>query len=139
MARLPVGVVGVGALGRHHARHLATAAGAELVGVHDLDHARGREVAEANGTRFFPDLDALLSAVEAVTIAVPTPAHAGVGLRSLDRGRAVLMEKPLAATLEEADALVAMAARTASQACRSALGRRQGPPQKKTGSALPVV
>ena len=113
MAPLPVGVVGVGALGRHHARHLAAADSAHLVGVHDLDPARGREVAAAVGTRFFPDLDALLSVVEAVSIAVPTPAHGEVGLHALGRGRAVLMEKPLAATLDEADALVAEAARRA--------------------------
>lgn len=111
MPRLPIGVIGVGALGRHHARHLAAASGAALVGVHDIDPLRGAEVAGACGTRFFPDLDGLLAEVEAVTVAVPTHAHAEVGLRALDRGRAVLMEKPLAATLEEADALVAAALR----------------------------
>ena len=56
MAALPVGVIGVGALGRHHARHLAAAADARLVGVHDADAARGREVAESCGTRFYDDL-----------------------------------------------------------------------------------
>ena len=101
MARLPVGVVGVGALGRHHARHLAASESAQLVGVHDTDRARGSEVADACGTRFYPELEALLNDVEAVTVAVPTTAHAAVGLTALGRGRAVLMEKPLAATLEE--------------------------------------
>ena len=112
MARLPVGVIGVGALGHHHARHLAGAEDATLVGVHDIDGARGREVAGACGVRFYPDLDALLADAEAVTVAVPTPAHAEVGLRALERGRAVLMEKPLAATLEEADLLVGAAERS---------------------------
>ncbi len=111
MAALPIGVIGVGALGRHHARHLAAAPDARLVGVHDADAVRGREVAESCGTRFYADLDALLREVEAVSIAVPTPAHAEVGLRALAQGRAVLMEKPLAATLDEADALLAVAAR----------------------------
>jgi predicted dehydrogenase len=110
-APLPVGVIGVGALGRHHARHLSCAKDARLVGVHDADPARGREIAELYGTRFYDDADALLSDVEAVTIAVPTSAHAEVGLRALSRGRAVLMEKPLAASLEDADALVDEAAR----------------------------
>lgn len=109
MARLPVGVVGVGALGRHHARHLAGFGEAALVGVHDIDPDRGREVADACGTRFFPELDALLREVEAVSIAVPTRVHAEVGARALEQGVAVLMEKPLATTLEEADALVAAA------------------------------
>ena len=111
MAAIPVGVIGVGALGRHHARHLAAAPNAHLIGVHDLDAARGRDVAESHNTTFYPDLDALLNAAEAVTIAVPTPAHAEVGLQALSRGRAVLMEKPLAGTLAEADALVNEAVR----------------------------
>jgi len=111
MVRLPVGVIGVGALGRHHARHLAASGNATLVGVHDIDAVQGRAVAQDCGTRFFPDAEALLAAVEAVTVAVPTPAHAEVGLRALARGRAVLMEKPLAASLAEADALVAASAR----------------------------
>jgi predicted dehydrogenase len=110
-ARLPIGVVGVGALGRHHARHLSLLGEAELVGVYDRDAGRGAAVAAELGTRAFRDLDGLLERVEGVTVAVPTPAHAEVGLRALDRGVPVLMEKPLTATLEEADALIAAAAR----------------------------
>lgn len=109
-SRLPVAVIGVGALGRHHARHLADFPGVELVGVHDLDPARAAAVAAETGTRAFADLDELLRRVRAVTIAVPTPAHAGVGLRALETGVPVLMEKPLAASLDEADRLVAAAA-----------------------------
>jgi predicted dehydrogenase len=109
--RLPIGVVGIGALGRHHARHLASLDEARLVGVYDLDPERGRAAAEELGTRSFADLDTLLAAVEAVTVAVPTPAHAAVGLRALERGVPVLMEKPLAATVEEADRLIAAAER----------------------------
>jgi predicted dehydrogenase len=109
--RLPVGVVGVGALGRHHARHLAALEGAELVGVYDADGDRAGAVAAEVGTAAFTDLDALLGRIEAVTVAVPTPAHAAVGLHALGRGVAVLMEKPLASTLAEADALIAAAAR----------------------------
>ena len=109
--RLPIGVVGTGALGRHHARHLATLEEARLVGVYDVDPARGRAVAEELETTSFPDLDALLDQVEAVTVAVPTPAHVAVGLRALERGVPVLMEKPLAATVDEADALIGAAQR----------------------------
>jgi len=109
-ALLPVGIIGVGALGRHHARHLAAFHGVELVGVHDLDPERAAAVASETGTRAFADLDELLRRVRAVTIAVPTPAHAAVGLRALEAGVPVLMEKPLAASLEEADRLVAAAA-----------------------------
>lgn len=111
MRRLPVGVVGVGALGQHHARHLAQSTEAELVGVYDVDTARAAAVASATGTRAFAALDDLLAQVEAVSIAVPTGAHAEVGLHVLSRGIPVLMEKPLAATLDEADALIALADR----------------------------
>lgn len=110
-APLPVGVIGVGMLGRHHARHLAAFHQVRLIGVHDLNHARAEEVAAEVGSRAFGELDALLERVEAVTIAVPTAAHGDVGLRALGAGVAVLMEKPLAATLEDADRLVSTAAR----------------------------
>jgi predicted dehydrogenase len=107
--RLPVGVVGVGALGQHHARHLAGLDEVRLVGVYDSDPKRSAQVAGNLGTIAFPGLDDLLREVEAVTVAVPTPAHADVGLRALELGVPVLMEKPLAATLVEADHLIAAA------------------------------
>jgi predicted dehydrogenase len=110
-ARLPVGVIGVGVLGRHHARHFAGNAAATLMGVYDIDHERARAVAHEHGTRAYDDLDRLLTDVRAVSVAVPTPAHLEVGMQALGRGVAVLMEKPLAATLPEADRLVAEAAR----------------------------
>ena len=103
-APLPVGVVGVGSLGRHHARHLAAFHGVQLIGVYDLDRGRAAEVAAEVGTRAFAELDDLLREVEAVSVAVATSAHAEVGLRALEAGIPVLMEKPLAVTLEEADA-----------------------------------
>ena len=109
MKPVPIGVIGVGALGRHHARHLALAPEADLIGVHDIDQARGQAVATEVGTTFFADPDDLLARVEAASVAVPTPVHCEVGLHVLDRGRALLLEKPLAATLEEADRLIALA------------------------------
>ena len=114
-APLPVGVIGVGALGRHHARHLAELPDARLVGVCDIDAERGALVAAEFGTRWFPDLEEMLGRVEAVTVAVPTPAHAAVGLRALERGVPVLMEKPFAASLAEADALIAAGRKSAVQ------------------------
>src|SRR5512145_1759112 len=114
-SRLPVGVIGVGALGQHHARHLAGLEDVRLVGVHDLDPSRAAKVAAEQGTAAFDDMDRLLGQVEAVTVAVPTRAHAEVGMRALARGVPVLMEKPLAATLEEADRLIAAAKRKGLQ------------------------
>lgn len=110
--RLPVGVVGVGALGRHHALHYAKMHGAELVGVHDADPARAAAVASETGARVFDSLSDLLAAVQAVSVAVPTPHHRDVGLECLGRGVSVLMEKPLAVSLLEADEMLAEADRT---------------------------
>jgi predicted dehydrogenase len=110
-APLSVGVIGVGALGQHHARHLASLAEVRLAGVYDSDAGRAAKIAADLGTRAFRDMDDLLDQVEAVTVAVPTQAHAEVGLRALNRGVPVLMEKPLASTLAEADDLIAAARR----------------------------
>jgi predicted dehydrogenase len=79
--------------------------------VYDADSARAAKIAASLGTTAFRDLDQLLGQIEAVTVAVPTPAHAEVGLRALERGVPVLMEKPLASTLAEADHLIAAARR----------------------------
>jgi len=108
---LPVGVIGVGALGQHHARHLAGLDEVRLVGIHDIDTARAQRIASELGTRAFGSLDELLHRVEAVTVAVPTPAHAQVGLEALNSAVPVLMEKPLAATMSEADQLITAARR----------------------------
>jgi len=108
---LRAGVIGVGALGRHHARVWAGVAGARLVGVQDVDAARAAEIAAAHGCRAFPDAASLLAETDAVSIAVPTVAHHEVARMALERGRDVLLEKPLTATLAQADDLVALAAR----------------------------
>ncbi len=105
-ATLPVGVVGVGSLGFHHARILRDVAGAHLVGVHDADSARAATVAEQLGTESFATADALFERVEAAVVAVPTTDHAEVALRGIERGVHLLIEKPLASTLEEADRIV---------------------------------
>jgi predicted dehydrogenase len=105
-----VGVVGVGSLGFHHARLYAASPLARLVGVYDTRAERGAEVAAQLGTTAFPSLDALLAEAEAVSVVVPTPAHHEVGMAVLGRGRHLLMEKPLAATIAQAEALVARAA-----------------------------
>lgn len=109
--RVPVGVIGVGALGRHHARHLAQHPGARLVGVYDASPARATEIAAQVGTEAWPDLDALLDAVRGVSIAAPTSFHHDLGVRVLDRGVGILMEKPITVTVAEADDLIARADR----------------------------
>src|SRR6478735_3322097 len=107
-----IGVVGAGALGFHHTRILRDVPGAELVGFHDSNTARAEKVSAELGVKSFESLDALLDVVDAVSVVVPTPAHFAVAAPALERGLHVLIEKPIATTLEEADALLAIAKRT---------------------------
>jgi predicted dehydrogenase len=82
---------------------------ARLVGVHDIDAARAAEVAGRYGCRAFPSLEALLQQADALSVAVPTAAHHEVAAQVLEQGRHALVEKPLTATLAEADDLIARA------------------------------
>jgi predicted dehydrogenase len=106
-----VGVVGVGALGQHHARVYAGLAGAELVGVYDAEGSRAEEVAARHSCRSFRHLRELLPEVDAVSVAVPTVDHHRVAALVLDAGKDVLVEKPMTKTLGEADDLIARASR----------------------------
>ncbi|HUV39743.1 MAG TPA: Gfo/Idh/MocA family oxidoreductase, partial [Planctomycetota bacterium] len=102
---LRAGVVGVGHFGRHHARVYSELDDVELVGVFDVDRERARTVAGELRTAAFDDLAGLLDRVDVVSVAVPTCDHAAVSAQALERGVSVLVEKPMAATLEEAVAL----------------------------------
>ena len=101
-----IGVVGTGALGFHHARLLRQMPGIRFAGIYDKNPARAGEVAAQLETIAHPSLAALLDSVDAVTVAVPTPAHAEVGTAVLERGVPLLMEKPLADSLGAAEELV---------------------------------
>ncbi|HVQ30011.1 MAG TPA: Gfo/Idh/MocA family oxidoreductase, partial [Vicinamibacteria bacterium] len=104
-----VGVIGVGALGQHHARVYAALEGVRLAGVYDVDAARAGEVAERHGSRAYAHLRELLPEVDAVSVAVPTVDHLRVARAALDAGKDVLVEKPMATTLAEADEMIALA------------------------------
>jgi predicted dehydrogenase len=106
---LRVGVVGVGYLGRHHARILSSLPGVALAAVVDINEPRAREVAEASRTRALVDFHDLLGQVDAVSIAVPTDQHQVVATPFLAAGIPVLVEKPMARTLTEADEMIAAA------------------------------
>ena len=106
---LRVAVVGVGHLGRHHARVLAGLPGVSLVGVVDSDQGRAAEIAAAVGSRVVADVASLIGQVDAVSIAVPTEAHASVALPLMAAGVHVLIEKPMTRSMAEADALLAAA------------------------------
>ncbi len=107
--KIRVGVVGVGDFGRNHVRVLHDLAGAELVGVHDADPERARQVAAEFGTRAFEDVAHLAEQADAACVAVPTKLHARISSELLEHGVDVLVEKPIAASLREADELIATA------------------------------
>jgi predicted dehydrogenase len=106
---LRVAVIGVGHLGRHHARIFAASPDVELVGVLDLNRQRAMEIAAACRTTVFTDATQLPGAVDAVTIAVPTESHVSVATPLIEAHVPVLLEKPLARSLAEADALLELA------------------------------
>jgi predicted dehydrogenase len=105
-------VVGVGHLGQHHARLLASMPDVSLVGVVDTRPGRADEIGAKYGAPGFTDLARLFDRVDAVTIAVPTASHVEVARPFIDRGISVLVEKPLAASLVDADDLIAAARNT---------------------------
>ena len=107
---LRAAVVGVGHLGRHHARILASMPGVVLAGVVDINGPRAREIAALSGARAATDLPEMLDHVDLVSIATPTEVHREVAGVCLERGIPVLVEKPLARSVEECDAIIQAAA-----------------------------
>ena len=103
-------VVGVGHLGRHHARILGAAADVDLAAVVDIDLERARAVAADVGTVAAADVNAIDPPVDGVVVSVPTRDHVRVGVPLLEAGVAVLVEKPIASSLPEADRLIEAAA-----------------------------
>jgi predicted dehydrogenase len=106
---LRVGVIGVGHLGKHHARILSALDGVTLAAVVDKNPGRAAEIAASTATRALTDSRELLEKVDAVTVAVPTELHLEVAMPFLERGIGVLVEKPMARSLDEADRMIAAA------------------------------
>jgi predicted dehydrogenase len=104
-------VVGVGHLGRHHARILSGIEGVQLAAVVDKLPEKALEAGKAYGAEPLTDYRQLLGRVDAVTIAAPTEHHCEIALPFLERGVAVLVEKPLSRSLEDADRMIAAARR----------------------------
>lgn len=105
-------VIGVGSLGRHHARIYSELDGVELVAVCDTDAGRAGEYAATYGCAAVTDHRELVGTIDAASVAAPTVDHARIGCDLLDAGVATLIEKPIAASIEEADRLVAAARRS---------------------------
>jgi predicted dehydrogenase len=109
MTRLRIAVIGVGHLGKEHARILAGLPEVELVGVADVNAEQAHAVARRCGTSAYSDYRPLLNLVDAATIVVPTTNHTAIATEFLRRRIPVLVEKPLAADLEQAQTVVALA------------------------------
>lgn len=106
---LRVGVVGVGNMGRHHVRvysELAKEGKVELVGIVDTNLERAREIAKQYKVKAFQDYRELISKVDAVSIAVPTSLHKQVALDFIENGVNVLVEKPIAESIESAEEII---------------------------------
>ena len=104
--KIRVAVVGCGEFGRNHARVYRELETAELVGVLDLNKERATQVAQEFHTQTFQSMEELRGAVDAASVAVPTVAHEEVGCRLMEMGIDVLVEKPMARTVREADGLI---------------------------------
>lgn len=109
MRSLKVGVIGVGRMGQRHCRVYANLRHAELVGVCDVSAELGRQVAQQYEVSFFSDVDQLLEKVDAVSLVTPTPLHYDLAVRCLAAGKHLLIEKPIAETVEQAERLTAQA------------------------------
>ncbi|MBU9888421.1 MAG: Gfo/Idh/MocA family oxidoreductase, partial [Candidatus Omnitrophica bacterium] len=105
---LKVGVVGIGHLGKEHARIYRELPETDLVGISDLDPAKAEKAKEL-GTAYFQDFRDLLGKVQAVSIATPTSTHYAVAKEFLKAGVHTLIEKPITLQLEEADELLDLA------------------------------
>ena len=109
MKKIRAGVIGVGYLGALHAQKYAVLAATgtvEFTGVFDADQARAQEIASANNTRSFASVDEALSCSDAVSIATPTMSHFTFGMRAIEAGKDVLVEKPITTTTHQAKELV---------------------------------
>ncbi|MEM1203946.1 MAG: Gfo/Idh/MocA family oxidoreductase [Acidobacteriota bacterium] len=106
---LRIGVIGTGHLGRHHVRILASMPETELVGIYDQKPEVAAALAQEHGTRSCRNPEELWDDAEAIVLAVPTFAHASIGQETLERGLHLMVEKPMASSLDEADAMLAAA------------------------------
>lgn len=102
-------VIGVGHLGKHHARVLASLPGVTLAGVVDTNRERAEQIAAQRGTTAYADLGEVPGKIDVAVVAVPTESHAAIAMRLVEAGIHTLVEKPVTQTVAEADALIAAA------------------------------
>lgn len=103
MEKIRAGVIGTGAMGRHHVRVLAELDETELLGISDIESERATELAERYDCKVYPNYENLLSLkLDLVVIAVPTTLHVKTGIDALKSGSNILVEKPIADSVEDA-------------------------------------
>jgi len=100
------GVIGVGHMGKHHTRILATMKKAKLVGVADIDQITGKKIAKTYNCKFFPNYIDLLKETNCTVIATPTNTHRDISIKALNSGNHVFIEKPISLDLKEADEII---------------------------------
>jgi len=107
--KIVCGVIGVGSLGQHHARIYASMKNVEFAGIFETSDARAKEICEKFNCKRFATIEELGEVCDAVSVVVPTDKHADVALPLLAKGCHLLIEKPLCASLEEAEKVLAAA------------------------------
>ncbi|HQU83332.1 MAG TPA: Gfo/Idh/MocA family oxidoreductase [Pyrinomonadaceae bacterium] len=116
--KLKTAVIGVGSLGQHHARNYAELARenvGEFVGVCDVNEENAKAIAEKNSCNYFTDWRELLDKVDAISIVTPTETHCEIACAFLEKGVNVLVEKPIALTLAEADKMIEIAEKSGAK------------------------
>ncbi len=105
---IKIGLIGLGHLGKIHLNCLREVSDLSLVGVFDLDESISRSLSEAHGLPYFANLTDLIAAVDAVDIVTPTPTHFEIARAAIHQGKHIFIEKPVTATVEEAEQLRAL-------------------------------
>lgn len=104
-----IGVIGVGHLGQHHARHLAQNQNVALSGVYDQDTGRAQHVAKRTNTTAVSSINELIDLSDGICVVTPTHTHAEIAIPCIEQGKHVFIEKPIAHSTDEADRLLALA------------------------------
>ncbi len=109
MDKVRIGIIGVGYLGTQHARILSYLEGAELKGVADIDFKKSMQIGNRHGVAYFDDFEGMLDNIDAAIVSAPTSEHFAISKKLLEKGKSVLVEKPMTDTVSQAEELVTLA------------------------------
>lgn len=114
MDKVKVGIIGVGYLGTQHARILSYLEEAELIGVADIDFKKAMVIGNRHGVKYYDNYENMLDEIDAGIVATPTSEHFSISMKLLQKGKSVLVEKPITETVEQAEKLIGAAANNSS-------------------------